>query len=152
MCTTTARANEPERSRRTAGLVVVAALLVTACAPSGNGPEDSGTDDAGSSPRMPTGSVCAPGSTSTYDSFGRAFFDGYCASCHAATVVGGARLGAPSSATYDDVASIRASAAEIDRRAAAGPDAVNTDMPRGEPRPVEGERRQLGEWLACGAP
>jgi uncharacterized membrane protein len=78
--------------------------------------------------------------------------DGFCARCHAATVVGGARFGAPSSATYDDVESIRASSAEIDRRAAAGPDASNTDMPRGAPLPAEAERRQLGEWLACGAP
>jgi hypothetical protein len=41
---------------------------------------------------------------------------------------------------------------EIDLRAAAGPDAVNEDMPRSYPVPSTLERRRLGEWLACGAP
>jgi hypothetical protein len=40
----------------------------------------------------------------------------------------------------------------IDEQAAAGPDHVNTSMPPSGPRPSEAERRQLGEWLACGAP
>ncbi|HEY8431525.1 MAG TPA: c-type cytochrome [Sandaracinaceae bacterium] len=100
----------------------------------------------------PTGATCPPGSTLTYASFGREFFDRYCQSCHASTVRGAARRGAPASHTYDDVESIREAAAEIDLRAAAGPDAVNTDMPRAFPVPTEEERRQLGEWLACGAP
>lgn len=100
----------------------------------------------------PTGSTCPTGSTLTYESFGRAFFDEYCQPCHASSVRGAARQGAPSSHTYDDVGMIRAAAEEIDLRAAAGPDAINTDMPRAFPAPTEEERRQLGEWLACGAP
>lgn len=100
----------------------------------------------------PTGSVCPPGSTLTYESFGREHFDAYCQSCHASAVTGADRQGAPSSHTYDDVEMIRAAAEEIDRLAAAGPDAVNTDMPRAFPVPTEEERRRLGEWLACGAP
>ncbi|MCZ7684297.1 MAG: cytochrome c [Sandaracinaceae bacterium] len=100
----------------------------------------------------PTGSVCPPGSPLTYETFGRSFFDAYCQSCHASAVTGADRQGAPSSHTYDDGEMIRAAAEEIDRLAAAGPDAVNTDMPRAFPVPTEDERRQLGEWLACGAP
>ncbi len=41
---------------------------------------------------------------------------------------------------------------DIDTIAAAGPDAVNTEMPPDTPAPTEEERRKLGEWLACGAP
>ncbi len=100
----------------------------------------------------PTGSECPPESTLTYESFGRDFFDEYCQTCHASTVPGTDRQGAPSSHTYDDVSMIRADAEEIDLRAAAGPDAVNTDMPRTFPVPTDEERRQLGEWIACGAP
>ena len=39
----------------------------------------------------------------------------------------------------------------IDEQAAAGPDAVNTEMPIGAPAPTQAERQLLGEWLACGA-
>jgi hypothetical protein len=49
------------------------------------------------------------------------------------------------------LAQIRANKDVIDRSAAAGPKAVNTYMPDGSSVP-EAERRQLGEWLACGAP
>lgn len=100
----------------------------------------------------PTGSTCPPGSTLTYESFGRAFFEEYCQTCHASTVRGPARQGAPSSHTYDDRAMILAARDEIDLRAAAGPEAINADMPRTYPVPTAAEREQLGEWLACGAP
>lgn len=101
----------------------------------------------------PTGATCPDGgSTFTYESFGRAFFATYCQTCHASTVIGTARFGAPSSETFDDVLSIRAEATMIDELAAAGPDRVNTDMPRSFPVPNDAERHALGEWLACGAP
>lgn len=100
----------------------------------------------------PTGSVCPPDSTLTYASFGEPFFETYCQSCHGSQVRGTARQGAPSSHTYDDVAAIRRGLEEIDRRSAAGPNAINMDMPRSFPVPTDAEREQLGEWLACGAP
>lgn len=132
------------RTLRSSFLLVFAALA-SACSP-------------GYPPRVdaealgPTGSICPPGSTLTYDSFGRAFFDEYCQSCHASSVRGSARQGAPASHAFDDVSMIRAQSDEIDVRAAAGPDRVNTDMPRAYPVPTDEERRELGEWLACGAP
>jgi len=49
------------------------------------------------------------------------------------------------------LAQIRSNKDVIDRSAAAGPKAVNTFMPQSGSVP-EAERRQLGEWLACGAP
>jgi len=128
-------------------------LFALACSPSGaETSDDGGVEDAGRAEAAPSGARCADGSALTYESFGRGFFDGYCQRCHASTVVGAERLGAPSSITYDDVESIRSRAGEIDRTAAAGPASVNTIMPSGELRPTDEERRQLGEWLACGAP
>ena len=101
---------------------------------------------------VPTESVCPTDSTLTYENFGQAFFAGYCQRCHASTVTGLARMGAPTDHTFDTAAEIRALTDHIDELAAAGPAAVNTKMPPDAPTPTEAERRQLGEWLACGAP
>ncbi|HXK17733.1 MAG TPA: hypothetical protein VNG33_08020 [Polyangiaceae bacterium] len=48
-------------------------------------------------------------------------------------------------------AAVAASRDEIDLVAAAGPNAVNTQMPEGG-SVTTAERQKLGEWLACGAP
>jgi cytochrome c5 len=101
---------------------------------------------------VPTESVCPATQTLTYANFGRAFFDSYCQSCHAGTVTGAARKGAPQDHTFDQIQDIQLLIEHIDEHAAAGPAAVNTLMPPADPRPTEAERRQLGEWLACGAP
>lgn len=91
----------------------------------------------------PTGSSCPDDSTLTYDTFGQAFIQTNCLSCH-----GSAR---PESPKLDTREQIEANRDAIDRAAAAGPDAVNTYMPDGG-SVAEAERRKLGEWLACGAP
>ena len=101
---------------------------------------------------MPTGSVCPASSTLTYASFGQSFFGSYCQRCHASTVTGAARNGAPADHVFDQVEDIRLLAEHIDELAAAGPTVVNTEMPPDAPTPSEAERRQLGEWLACGTP
>ncbi|MDB4932139.1 MAG: hypothetical protein JWM10_4623 [Myxococcaceae bacterium] len=88
-----------------------------------------------------SGATCPTTSTLTYDNFGRQFFASYCDRCHAAGTM-------PS---YRTVAEIRAGTSLIDSEAAAGPSAVNTLMPESGAAPTEAERRQLGEWLACGA-
>jgi hypothetical protein len=67
----------------------------------------------------------------------------HCLSCHSAH--------GPESPKFDSIAEIRAASSDIDRSAAAGPNAVNTYMPDGA-SVDEAERRKLGEWLACGAP
>lgn len=99
-----------------------------------------------------TEATCPATQTLTYTNFGETFFDRYCQGCHASTVVGAARNGAPSDHTFDRVEDIRLVLDHIDELAAAGPAAVNTAMPPQDPRPTEAERRQLGEWLACDAP
>lgn len=90
-----------------------------------------------------TGSTCPTGSTLTYANFGKQFFQTNCLACHASS--------GPESPKFDTVEQIRSHSSEIDSEAAAGPNAVNTNMPDGK-SVDEAERRKLGEWLACGAP
>jgi len=104
------------------------ALLALGC---GSGPGDS------------TGSTCPTDSSLTYATFGQAFITDHCLACH--------RAGGPETPTLSTLDQIRANKDVIDRSAAAGPNAVNTYMPDGT-SVAEAERRQLGEWLACGAP
>ena len=91
----------------------------------------------------PTGSTCPDDSTLTYANFGQAFFRTNCLSCHSSS--------GPESPKFDTLAQIQGNTGDIDRAAAAGPSAVNTYMPESG-SVSEAERRQLGEWLACGAP
>ena len=91
-----------------------------------------------------SGATCPTTSTLTYQNFGRSFFTRYCDSCHG--------TGGRTQPSLSSLATIRANSTAIDEQSAAGADAVNTAMPESDPRPTEAERRQLGEWLACGAP
>lgn len=111
---------------------------------------DAPTADAGPG----SGATCSPTSTLTYENFGRAFFTTNCTTCHSVANVGAARRGAPASRNFDTQAEIQMQAERIDTQAAAGPSRINTLMPfsTASAFPTELERRQLGEWLACGAP
>lgn len=100
----------------------------------------------------PTESVCPPTSTLTYANFGQPFMAAYCTRCHASTLVGADRHGAPSFHDFDTVFGIRAVADHIDETAAAGPAATNTGMPNDGDQPTVAERTLLGEWIACGLP
>lgn len=108
--------------------------------------------DGGTGDETPSGATCPEDSTLTWDNFGKGFMDTYCVRCHSAKLTGAQRQGAPNDHNFDSVELIRAEIDHTDEQAAAGPDAVNTLMPIGDPTPSEAERRQLGEWLACGAP
>ena len=99
-----------------------------------------------------SGATCPSDSSLSYESFGEDFFARYCTTCHASALNGAARLSAPSDVNFDTVELIQSQIASIDEQAAAGPDGVNTAMPNAGARPSDEERRQLGEWLACGAP
>jgi mono/diheme cytochrome c family protein len=91
----------------------------------------------------PTGSTCPQDSTLTYESFGQAFIQTNCLSCHG--------VGGPESPTLSTLDQIKANADEIDRAAASGPDGTYTYMPE-DGSVSTAERKKLGEWLACGAP
>jgi hypothetical protein len=122
------------------GFALLALAGVTSCG---------GDDDHGHEEGKATGAVCPSGSTLTYDSFGKGFMQMYCLRCHSSTVSGEMRQGAPSDHNFDTFAGIFRMADHVDEHAAAGPNAVNTDMPPSDPKPTEEERRKLGEWLAC---
>ncbi len=118
--------------------VVLGAFLLHGC---GDGAEGG----------APSGATCPSNSTLTYQSFGRPFMEQYCTRCHSSSLQGAGRNGAGSNDNFDSLEAIRAvGAEEIDMMAAAGPAHVNTTMPPDAPQPSEQERRQLGEWLACG--
>lgn len=98
----------------------------------------------------PTGATCPAMSTLTYESFGKPFMEKYCTSCHASTLTGDARQGAPLYHDFDSKDGILAVADHVELKAASGPDATNELMPIGSgPKPTKAERAQLGEWLAC---
>jgi uncharacterized membrane protein len=80
------------------------------------------------------------------------FFEDYCTRCHSTMPENGTRSGAPRGLDWDQIDVVREYAMQIDKMAAAGPDATNTAMPPRDPRPSVAERQNLGEWLACGAP
>lgn len=100
----------------------------------------------------PSGATCPENSTLTWDTFGKGFMESYCTRCHSTALAGSARQGAPSDHNYESAELVRMQLDHIDETAAAGPASVNTAMPIGSPTPTEAERKQLGEWLACGAP
>jgi hypothetical protein len=133
-------------SRRIALVVLALPFLL------GHGDGGCGHDDEGIEFGDPTGATCPDGSTLTYDSFGRGFMDDYCVRCHSSEVTGDDRKGAPSDHNFDTQFEIQSFHDHIDWMAGAGPDAVNTQMPPSGTAPSEAERRQLSEWLACGAP
>lgn len=120
-------------------LVLVLFSLTVACS------SDEHEEEEG----VPTQSTCPATSTLTYDSFGKAFMEAYCTSCHSAAKTGSLRQGAPEGHDFDTLAGILAVAEHIDEHAASGPAATNTEMPPVAPKPSLEERRQLGEWLAC---
>ena len=100
----------------------------------------------------PTESVCQPNSTLTYENFGQPFMVRYCTRCHSSELVGAERMGAPSGHDFDTRPGIIGVHEHIDETAAAGPNAVNMGMPEEAPFPTLDERKQLGEWIACGMP
>jgi len=100
----------------------------------------------------PTESVCPQGSTLTYDNFGKPFMDNYCTRCHASDLRGEDRHGAPSFHDFDTLFGIKVVSDHVDETTAAGPAATNSGMPPDKPYPTLEERKQLGEWIACGMP
>ncbi|HEU4410048.1 MAG TPA: hypothetical protein VFS43_32640 [Polyangiaceae bacterium] len=129
-------------------VAVVLGLCLAAC----GGDDDDDDDDGGKEPE--TGSTCPSSDRPTYDNFARNFMTTYCTPCHASTLEGAARQGAPVGYDLDTLDGIRDdfSADVLDRYAAAGPKKVNALMPPTTfmPQPPEAERRKLGQWLACG--
>lgn len=101
----------------------------------------------------PTGATCPTSNDLTAQSFGTAFMETYCLSCHSKAATGVARAEAPVGVDFDTLEDVRRQRALIDMHTAAGPNATNTVMPpASRPQPTQAERERLGQWLACGAP
>lgn len=98
-----------------------------------------------------TGASCPSTHAPTYAGFGKPFLAKYCLGCHSVGAL--ERHGAPRDQNFDTEAELKAHADAIDRVAAAGPEARNTDMPEiaGPVRmaPAMVDRERLGELLAC---
>jgi uncharacterized membrane protein len=86
------------------------------------------------------------GTKLTYATFGQEYLAQNCQTCHGAA--SGDRKGAPSGYDFGTIESVREHKSRIFARAAAD----NVTMPPGPDDPPAGERYQLAEWLACGAP
>jgi hypothetical protein len=99
--------------------------------------------------RVPSGAVCPPDSTLTYENFGQPFMERYCIRCHSSQLHGAERNGAPLFHDFDSLMGIVVVADHIDEYTAAGPNSVNERMPPNGDKPTFEERTQLGEWLAC---
>jgi uncharacterized membrane protein len=130
-------------SRPTGWTALLACLaLVPACS------DDDDDEGGGNEVQCPSG-----GTQLTEQNFGRAFLDTYCTRCHSSTLTGAARNGAPVGFDWDRIESVREHAKQMNEEAGANADgSVNRDMPLNDPRPSDDQRRQLSEWLACGAP
>ncbi len=130
---------------RRAAVLTCAAL---ALAPLGCGDDDDDDDGDDDTVECPSG-----GTQLTEQNFGRAFLNSYCTRCHSSTLSGAARNGAPEGLNWDQLAVVRANTGRMNDAAGANADdSVNREMPPNDPRPSDAERRQLAEWLACGAP
>lgn len=111
--------------------------------------------DDGGAGMLPDGAIvvlelwarpCPAGTALTYESFGRQFFDNYCLRCHSAKLAGKDRGGAPQGMNFDTLDLITAHKDAIWHMAAD----TNMEMPAAGAAPSAAERRQLGDWLACG--
>ena len=137
-------------------LPLLALALTAACggggadAPHAEQPTSGATCPAGGTTLRFTG---GGNGTTEPANFGSTFMATSCNGCHGSTVTGVARQGAPTHATFDQLAVVRDHVGLIDQYAAKGPTRTNTLMPPvGTPAPSDEDRALLGTWLACGAP
>src|SRR5512143_2988489 len=102
--------------------------------------------DATPAPLTATGTTCPAGGTAlrftggSPASFGQGFMNGFCTRCHATTLTGAARNGAPTGANFDDICSIRERVQIMDAYAGSSASGTFTIMPIGAPAPTAAER------------
>jgi len=78
-----------------------------------------------------------------YDNFGKAFLGKYCTGCHASTLAGFARKGAPAGLNFETIDGAKKFAAKILKEAGGG------KMPPAPPKPTADEKTKLKAWLDC---
>ncbi len=113
-------------------LVALGALSLGAC----------GEDDVGSDTESPSDGGVAGGdagcSDLSYDTFGKAFFDSYCVSCHGPTL-------AQQHVRLDSLSGFTSS-----KKKALSEVSSNGMPPRGATAPSSAERAMFREWVQCG--
>jgi uncharacterized membrane protein len=82
-----------------------------------------------------------------FATFAGPFFGSFCTRCHASTVVGADRNGAPDGLNWDSESTVRANLSRI--RIAVG---VGNFMPPSAPKPTCAERERMVRWLDADAP
>ncbi len=122
----------------------------------GQGGDDTAPDSPPPGPLPITNAAPVPPSTSlkcdkstslTYENFGAAFARTYCTSCHASSLTGADRRGAPAAVNLDTALGLKTWRGRVLARAG-GKDA--TMPPSGNVS--ADDRAALSEWLGCGAP
>ena len=96
-----------------------------------------------------TEATCPTANAPTWDGFAKPFFDKYCTRCHASTLTGSARNGAPEFHDFDTRAGVQGVLNHIDQQAGSGPAATNEIMPPSSPVPTKAERETLAQFVAC---
>jgi uncharacterized membrane protein len=93
--------------------------------------------------------VLASNCTLTYANFGQAFLGKYCNTCHASTLSGGQRRGAPAGLDFDTPELAAKHAVGIMTRTA-----VKKNMPPAwaAPQPTDDERTKVQTWVSCEYP
>jgi len=120
---------------------------VYGCGDDSDGDEHS---EEGGDVGVSTGAACV--ATLTYATDIAPLMSKYCTTCHAASVTGTARMGAPADHNFDTEAGIVAEGHHVDQAAGSGPKGTNTSMPPPAsklPVPTTAERATLASWLAC---
>jgi uncharacterized membrane protein len=121
---------------RSSGIFLAAVLAVGGCG-------DDAADDDGTDTGSADAGACAD---LTYASFGNDFMDKYCASCHAASVKGSARMGAPGDDVYDTLAQIKADKKDLKHEVSS----KAMPFPTAKVFPSQAERDQFVQWIDCG--
>lgn len=126
-------------------------LLLIASCDGDPSPLDAGQDaDPGEDCPSHTEALASPGDPidgDTWDTFARGFFEQHCTGCHASTLTGDARRGAPEGFDWDRESSVREHVTAI--RSAVG---VTNFMPPEAPKPSCDERARLVRWIDADAP
>jgi len=96
---------------------------------------------------VPTSTNCPKGTKLSYANFGAVFFGNYCTSCHSSELTGDDRIGATEGVDFETYKLLALHLTGVKSKAGSG----KTAMPPGEQVSSE-ERKQLDEWIDCGAP
>jgi uncharacterized membrane protein len=128
-------------------LLLALGLLVQTPLGCGDSKDDDAEDDESVPVGNSTGATCDE--SLTYANDIKPIAEKYCTRCHAESVKGSARMGAPEDHNFDSEEGILDAAGHIDETAGSGPDATNTMMPPSGDKPTKAERETLAKYLAC---